>query len=164
MACRPYNTGRCLQLRLFNCPNFGVHFKLGTSFCKTKYNCFLLNIIIRNRYSYNIIKEMSKVNGCVNLEWNIGQRNMLNSVKCFVCNLSRFVLIAKQKPTIIILLHMIGVESWCQFLPFIRLIKYNKRCMIDSCIDCWYILISLFQNFISLNRCCSCLMRSIKAS
>ena len=26
MACRPYNTGRCLQLRLFNCPNFGVHF------------------------------------------------------------------------------------------------------------------------------------------
>ena len=85
--------------------------KLGTSFCKTKYNCFLLNIIIRNRYSYNIIKEMSKVNGCVNLEWNIGQRNMLNSVKCFVCNLSRFVLIAKQKPTIIILLHMIGVES-----------------------------------------------------
>ena len=27
MACRPYNTGRCLQLRLFNCPNFGVHFK-----------------------------------------------------------------------------------------------------------------------------------------
>ena len=27
MACRPYNTGRCLLLRLFNCPNFGVHFK-----------------------------------------------------------------------------------------------------------------------------------------
>ena len=26
MACRPYNTGRCLLLRLFNCPNFGVHF------------------------------------------------------------------------------------------------------------------------------------------
>ena len=28
MACRPYNTGRCLQLRLFNCPNFGVHFMI----------------------------------------------------------------------------------------------------------------------------------------
>ena len=27
MACRQYNTGRCLQLRLFNCPNFGVHFR-----------------------------------------------------------------------------------------------------------------------------------------
>ena len=27
MACRPYNTGRCLQLRLFNRPNFGVHFR-----------------------------------------------------------------------------------------------------------------------------------------
>ena len=26
MACRPYNTGRCLLLRLFNCPNFWVHF------------------------------------------------------------------------------------------------------------------------------------------
>ena len=26
MACRLYNTGICLQLRLFNCPNFGVHF------------------------------------------------------------------------------------------------------------------------------------------
>ena len=26
MACLLYNTGRCLQLRMFNCPNFGVHF------------------------------------------------------------------------------------------------------------------------------------------
>ena len=27
MACRLYNTERCLQLQLFNRPNFGVHFK-----------------------------------------------------------------------------------------------------------------------------------------
>ena len=27
MACHLYNTGRCLQLQLFNRPNFGVHFK-----------------------------------------------------------------------------------------------------------------------------------------
>jgi len=27
MACLLYNTGRCLQLRMFNCPNFGVHFR-----------------------------------------------------------------------------------------------------------------------------------------
>ena len=26
MACRLYNTERCLQLQLFNRPNFGVHF------------------------------------------------------------------------------------------------------------------------------------------
>ena len=32
MACRPYNTGRCLQLRLFNCPNFGVHFNPVSNF------------------------------------------------------------------------------------------------------------------------------------
>lgn len=26
MACLLYNTGKCLQLRMFNHPNFGVHF------------------------------------------------------------------------------------------------------------------------------------------
>ncbi len=26
MACLLYNTGKCLQLRMFNRPNFGVHF------------------------------------------------------------------------------------------------------------------------------------------
>lgn len=28
MACRLYNTERCLQLQLFNRPNFGVHFNV----------------------------------------------------------------------------------------------------------------------------------------
>ena len=32
MACRLYNTERCLQLQLFNRPNFGVHFR-GLSPC-----------------------------------------------------------------------------------------------------------------------------------
>jgi hypothetical protein len=29
MACLLYNTGKCLQLRMFNRPNFGVHFTPG---------------------------------------------------------------------------------------------------------------------------------------
>jgi len=28
MACLLYNTGKCLQLRMFNRPNFGVHFSM----------------------------------------------------------------------------------------------------------------------------------------
>ena len=46
MACRPYNTGRCLQLRLFNCPNFGVHFKGGL---------YLVGVIVYIYNVYNII-------------------------------------------------------------------------------------------------------------
>ena len=36
MACRLYNTERCLQLQLFNRPNFGVHFSIGK---EAFYNC-----------------------------------------------------------------------------------------------------------------------------
>ena len=31
MACRLYNTERCLQHQLFNRPNFGVHFSCDTT-------------------------------------------------------------------------------------------------------------------------------------
>ena len=34
MACRLYNTERCLQLQLFNRPNFGVHFIVTLKFRK----------------------------------------------------------------------------------------------------------------------------------
>ena len=50
MACRPYNTGRCLQLRLFNCPNFGVHFRAcpSDSFGYVPYSTVCENTYLQN--------------------------------------------------------------------------------------------------------------------
>ena len=42
MACLLYNTGRCLQLRMFNCPNFGVHFRTDPPFLEpTRLFCYV---------------------------------------------------------------------------------------------------------------------------
>ncbi len=43
MACRLYNTERCLQHQLFNRPNFGVHFIL-TCHSKKSRRDFLLRL------------------------------------------------------------------------------------------------------------------------
>ena len=43
MACRLYNTERCLQLQLFNRPNFGVHFNTVTRLSEPKKGINIIN-------------------------------------------------------------------------------------------------------------------------
>jgi len=55
MACLLYNTGKCLQLLLFNRPNFGVHFILHPIL--TAFN--ILYIKIRGHSLYIVIQRFS---------------------------------------------------------------------------------------------------------
>ena len=54
MACRLYNTERCLQHQLFNRPNFGVHFSICHTVSATLLvlenvtSCFLLSVESKN--------------------------------------------------------------------------------------------------------------------